>query len=151
MTTVIVNDYVLNRRVNIVLDANDFAIADRLLASPEPDELLLELQHLDTFKGRTRVADLEPWHLRVMVTMNLAKVPPGESFDLGDPIVRSLLFLIATLIRCLERRADGHIEMLKLNRVGEHDLTIEFSGLLSMEDKKPKKRKRGISLVVDNT
>jgi hypothetical protein len=154
MTTVIINDYVIDRRVNIMLDANDFEIAERVLAVPEPDELLMQLQHLETFQGRTHLSHLEPFHYRVMITMNLKKVAAirGVSIDLADPAVKSLVFLVACLILCLEKRADSHIELLKLNRVGELDVTVEFSALMSIEDKTPKKKKKGgITVVVDNT
>jgi hypothetical protein len=95
-----------------------------------------------------------------MITLNLSKIamkPKADGFDLSDPIVKSLVLLISILIRCLEKRCDADIELLKLNRVGALDVCVEFSAMMSMDEppkfkkSKTKDSKKKMTVIVDNT
>lgn len=155
MTTVIINDYVINRRTHIVLDASDFEVARRVMGHTEPDELLLELQDQDVFRGRTRISDLEPYHVKLLLEMNLkqAAAVKGDVLDLSDPIMKSLVFLIEVMIVFLEKRSQSFIETLRINRVGTLDAVVEWTAMLNNEppQTKPTKKKNDISVVIDNT
>lgn len=157
MTLAIINDYVLNRRLKLILDEDDFAIVDTNWSSP--DELLAGLQHTETFKGRHCWADLEPFHYRIMIVQNIGKVLAdvgvAEQLELTSIGMRSLSFLICALVRCLEHRAESHIEMIRLVRVGDIDMAVEYEAALSMETNlppsEPEKAKGPFAIVVDNT
>ena len=155
MTSVIINDYVVNKRVKLFFLPDDFDMIDEQWK--EPDQVLVNLQHLDFFKGRERWCDLEPAHFRLLVAKNLQNasfLAEEDRIDDDNPIVSSLNFLICALIRCLERLSDSHLEMMKLNRVGELEVSIEFNAALRMEAPSKPARKGGFdpfSIIVDNT
>lgn len=154
MTLVIINDYLKNRRMRLFYDKADFVLVDGVWENR--DRLLVELQDTDAFRGRERWCDLAPYHFRMMVTKNLAQVAAlgdGDTLDLDNPIVQSLNFLICGLIRCLEKASESQIETMKLVRVGDLDVSVEYQSVMLMDSKPAPRRKRGkdISVVVDNT
>lgn len=156
MALAIINDYVVNRRMKLYLDEDDFQFLEDNWNNQ--DELLLELQHTQMFSGVTRWCDLSPHHYKFMIATNIAKAfqqIKDEEMTEANAVVRSLNFLICGLIRCIEARAECHIEMIRFARVGSLDVAVEFEAALAMEeeiksgellDKQP-----GLSVVVDNS
>ena len=156
MSLVVINDYVLNRRIKFYLDHDDFEILDENWT--DTDMLLVRLQMTETFNGRSRWCDLEPFHYRIMAVKNIIKVfeavGVGSEIRMDSDSMKSLKFILCGMIRCLEKRADMHIELLRLVRVGHLDMAVEFEAALTMEITPPKKKvtKKGeFSIVVDNT
>ena len=134
MALAIINDYVTSRRMKLHLDPEDFKMVDDNWGSE--DKLLIDLQKIDIFRNRTRWFDLEPMHYRLMIANNISRAFSEVEGSLvsSETIVKSLSFLICALIRCIELRADCHIEMIRLVRVDEIDLAVEFQASLAMEE-----------------
>ncbi len=156
MTLVIINDFVTDKRVTMLYLSDDFEPVITHWRSQ--DTLLRDLQYLSSFAGRTRWCDLEPVHFREMIAKNLqyiGKLPEAERLDEENPVVSSLNFLICTLIYCWEKRTDSQVDMVKINRVGDTDVSIEFSAEMKMDVSPLEKMKAdthsGISVIVDNT
>lgn len=153
MALAIINDYVVNRRLKLHLDQDDFAVADENWNVP--DSLLVDLQHTKTFHGYNTWSSLEPQHYRFMIVTNIAKAFDAIADDLEEAqvTIRSLSFLICCMVRCLELRADCHVEMIRFSRVGAMDLAVEFEAALSMEETLRTKiaDSPGLSVVVDNS
>ena len=149
---VLINDYVVNRRVKFTLDPEDFEIID--LVWDTPHQLLLDLQQNDFFRGRTTWAELDPFHFKAMLIKKLAHIADQETevLDLESPPVKGLLFLLCGLTRSIEKRSESHLEMVRLVRVGPSDVSIEYQGVMSMEAPfKSKPKPEGLSIVIDNT
>lgn len=169
MTSIIINDFHLGRRLVLVLDQSDFEQAQDIIDRGDPDEILLQLQNMPSFKGRTRLNDLTPFHFRLMITSNLTKMnemPDSPVFDLNHPIANSLIYLLSSMVLCLEKRGECSIETMKINRIGEAEVSFEYSAVLMYEEPLPKRKRKkpkgtepdpkpkkpgSISIVVDNT
>lgn len=151
MTLVLINDYVMDKRIKLFFSHEDFAITDGEWESK--DALLRDLQRHSVFEGRERWCDLEPFHYRLMITKSLevtANMSDAERLGQDDLRLRSLNFLICCLIRCVEQKADSHIELLKIHRVEDLEVSFEYSAVMSMEMPRSKPKK-GFSVIVDNT
>jgi hypothetical protein len=155
MTTVIINDYVSGNRVILSFGPEDFEALDEHW--DKSDVLLAGLQHIDTFRGRSRWCDLLPNHYRLMVAKNLhaaAELEDHQRVDDTNPVVASLNFVTCALIRCLEEGSESQIEFMRINRVGSMDIAIEYDATVKMQvppartDQGPTSR---IGVVVDNT
>lgn len=152
MTTVVINDLAADQRHVILFNRpHDFQRADAFWENEDP--LLLELQHTDFFIGRKRWTDLDPQHFRFLLMNNLSKVaavPVEDQLDPGNPAMSSLTFLLSALIKCLERRTQSTIELMRLNRLAEHEVLYDFSASvnLHLDDKKPPRK--GLRVIVDN-
>jgi hypothetical protein len=156
MTYVIINDFIDNKRTKLLYLDEDFDLPAQVW--DKSDQLLQDLQYLETFSGRLRWRDLDPIHYRDMIAKNLqyvATMPDDERLDEEHPVVSSLNFLICALIYCLEKRTDSHLEWMKINRVGDVEVSIEFHAEMQLETIYPGKKKAdtptGFSVVVDNT
>jgi hypothetical protein len=160
MSSVIINDYVENKRIKLFFLPDDFAMIDERWGDEDP--VLQSLQTFDFFLGRSRWRDLEPAHFRLLVAKNLqnaAFLAEEDRLDDDNPVVSSLNFLICAFIRCIENTIDGHVELIRLNRVGDLEVAVEFTAALRMEAATikpqpplpPKKDTDPFSIVVDNT
>jgi hypothetical protein len=157
MALAIINDYVVSRRMKLFLDEDDFAILNDNWETE--NELLVDLQHTQAFSGKTRWCDLAPFHYKFMIATNIAKafqqIKDDEVIE-ANAVVRSLNFLICGLIRCIEERAECHIEMIRFARVGSMDVAVEFEAALAMEESikggpVEVEKQPGLSVVVDNS
>lgn len=157
MANVIINDYVTSKRVKLIFLAEDYEIVnDRWESKPE---ILGNLQEHEFFEGCFRWCDLSSAHFRVLIANHLDSVSylaEEDRVDDENPLVSSLNFLICALVRCIEIAADCHIEFLKLNRVGEHEVAVEFYAAMQMEIVPRRKRKKKktddpFAVVIDNT
>lgn len=150
MALVVINDYVVNQRYDLVFMNEDFDAVKSVWE--DEDSLLHQLQHVPYFKDRFRWCDLDPSHFRFMIARNLSKaaqLPKSDKLDLDDPIIRSMNFLICCLIRSLELRSDSFIEVMKIIRIDERDITIEYQSIM-LPDTDPGGRGK-LSVIVDNT
>ncbi len=156
MTLVLINDHVANKRVKLFYTDEDFAITDGEWNNS--DQLLADLQHHQFFAGKLLWSDLDPFHFRLMITKSLqacSKMTDAERMDDEDPSIRSLNFLVCGLIRCIEGKSDSHIEVMRIHRVGDIDVSFEYEAIQTLEPpstiKMPPRKKDGFSVVVDNT
>jgi hypothetical protein len=152
MVSVITNDYVSNKRVQMFFEPEDFVLVDTNWEMS--DRLLSELQALPVFRGRTRWCDLEPAHYRILVSRNLqsvAELNDLERLDTRNPNVASLNFLLCAMIRCIEHRSDAHIEMMKIVRVVDGPVVVEYAAVLRLESRPQERTVETLSVVVDNT
>jgi hypothetical protein len=159
MTGIIINDYVVNKRVKLFFLPDDYELVDAQWE--RSDRILQNLQHLEFFKGRERWCDLSPAHYRLMIAKNLESasfLAEEDRLDDENPVVASLNFLICALVRCIEHSSDCHIESLRINRLGEIDITVEFTAGLSVETSlrspkgvPPPPKSDPFSVIVDNT
>lgn len=134
-TTIIINDYVNNRRAHLVFVMHDFEVMARFWSST--DRVLEELQPHPAFAGRTRWCDLEPKHYRLLLMQNLVAADALDEQRLTDddhPVVRSLNFLFMALCHCLALRVGGEIEVLRVNRLTKTDITYEVAAALMRLD-----------------
>lgn len=157
MTVAIINDYVVDRRMKMFFDQEDFEILEEQWGVK--DEILVDLQHTSLFFGRERWSELDPIHYRILIATTMAKtfalIEEGKE-EQANGALESMTFLISGLVRCIEERGECHVEMIRLVRVGELDLVVEYQASLSMEEDLPKtktvgKSRSGIQVVVDNS
>lgn len=150
MTHVVINDYVMHQRVDLFFTREDFKAVEEVWN--DEDRLLVDLQKTSYFEGRTRWSELDPFHFRMMLTKNfqrVASLPEAERGDSEHAYVKSLHFLICGLILALEKRSDSSIETMKFQRVGEYDLSVEFSSVMEMHVPTVKASAPKFSIVVD--
>ncbi len=158
MTLAIINDYVVDRRMKLFFDDEDWDLLDDQWTIK--DEILVDLQATSLFSGRTTWAELDPMHYRLLIASTMSKVfallEEGKG-DKANAALESMTFLISALVRCIQERGDCHVEMIRLVRVGEIDLVVEYEASLSMEEEAPrtkaigKSKSGGIQVVVDNS
>jgi hypothetical protein len=125
----------------------------------DTDPLLLSLQHQPTFQGKVRLYDLEPFHFRVLLALNLSLVgdlTDEQTLDSGNLTMRALDWTAMGLINCLETRAQAGISTLMINRVSAENVLVDVT--MSMEPiKMPKPRMKTaapvpnkLRVIVDN-
>lgn len=149
-TAIIINDYPTDRRTQLVFTPDDFEIVENNWE--ETDRLLMGLREVDQFKGRERWCDLDPTHWRILILSNLVKAAALDeetSRDAGHPVIKSLHFLIAGLIVCLELRSESKIELMHINRVGNDEVAYDYAACLNMAV--DRLRPTSFRVVVDNT
>jgi hypothetical protein len=153
VTTVIINDFVTDRRVAILFNhPQDFQRVDAYWEIE--DKLLVELDAAnDVFKDRRRWCDLTPTHFRflIMETLNkMACLTDDEQADQTNPTMASLTFLLTGFIKMLELRTESTLELMRLNRLGDAEVLYDYSGSINMhlDSIRPKK---GLRVIVDNT
>lgn len=149
-TTVIVNDFTTDRRTLTILDHTHF---DRMAAVWEcEDAILVEMQGNDFFAGKRRWCDLNPTHYRLMVARNLtiaAAMSDAERVDTTHPAIRSLHLLMAGLVLCLQRRAECLVELMRIARISDSEVSYDFAASLNMaiDAQRPK---NDLRIIVDN-
>jgi hypothetical protein len=157
LTLAIINDYVVDRRMKLFFDQDDYDMLEEQW--DVKDEILVDLQSTSLFAGRMTWAALDPMHYRLLIATTMSKTfafIDEEKEAEANAAVESLTFLVSALIRCIEDRGDCHVEMIRLVRVGDLDLVVEYQASLSMEEDLPKARvhakpAKGIQVVVDNS
>lgn len=154
MTHVVINDYLEHQRTDLFFTKEDFEEVDSYWN--DEDQLLVDLQSNIYFKNRTRWCHLEPFHFRIMVTkicQQISGLSDADRTDEEHPTVKSLHFLLCGLIKSLEKRSDSAIEFLKVQRVGEYDVSVEFQSVMQMilPPMKEVHTAKGITVVVDNS
>jgi hypothetical protein len=158
-TTVILNDFETGKRFINMIDNTDMAVIKKVWMLG--DTILAEMQEHPAFAGKQRWCDLDPKHFTIMIISILnsaAKLSDHDRVDITHPVVSSLRFLYSALIMCLQSRCDSIIEMIRFNRLGENDVTYDFTatfnifeGNYAFKNTPPVgSAKLGLKLVVDN-
>jgi hypothetical protein len=150
-STVIINDFETNRRTLSILEDADFNVVNGVWENEDP--LLVEMQNNPFFAGRRRWCDLDPTHYRLMILRNLtqvAQIGDDERGNENNLIVRSLHFLLCAMIHCLQRRAESMLELVRINRLNEHEITFDYTATLNMHIEMPKPKAGKLFVVVDN-
>lgn len=151
---VIIDDYVTRKRSSILFSEDHMqSVID---SWEEESELLLALNDIDLFAGKTRWCDLGTEHFRILITNVIRKrdmeVPQSSHYDDQEPIVQTLYFMILGLVHNLQVKTDMAVDSLNIMRID--DIEVTFKANITMipegrlEDDEPK---GGLSVVVDNT
>lgn len=151
-TNIIFDDYVLRTRTALLLGEDTHQrVLDNWL---ETDPMLAALQGIPLFKGKTSWSHLDPQHWRLLITNTLNKrdatLEKSELFNETHDIVGKLVFLIMGLTHCMQVRSTGAVDTLRIIRVSEIDLTLEFT-IMMMSQPKAAPPPHGLQVVVDNT
>jgi hypothetical protein len=133
-TTVIINDFSLDRRTAIMFNhPQDFV---QIEANWErEDKLLRDLGGTEAFQGKTRWCDLTPSHFRFLIMAALTKVadiPETESTQPGNQEMATLTFLLTGFIKCLEDRTESTIDLMRINRLSEDEILYDYAGSINM-------------------
>ena len=151
-STVVINDFGTNRRTLSILEDGDFGIVAGVWENEDP--ILVDLQDNPFFAGRRRWCDLDPTHFRLMILRTLsfvARMGDEERGNQDNPVVRSLHFLLCAMIHCLQCRAESMVELVRINRLNENEITFDYTATLNMHIDMPKpKGGTGLFVVVDN-
>lgn len=152
MTTIIINDFVTDRRMEILFNhPQDFEQIDQYWE--KEDKLLLEMQGNEFFKGHTRWCELNPTHFRflLMATLNkVAVLTDEQQADSADQTMASLTFVITGFIKCMEDRTESTLELMRINRLDENEVLYDYTGSVNMH-LETSRRKKGLRVIVDNT
>jgi hypothetical protein len=119
----------------------------------QDDALLARLQTNPLFKGVVRLGQLEPQHYRALLSLHLALVAdlsPEKRRLATHPLMRSLDILLIGLLICLERRIQGSVSMMTLNRAGDTVLYEISASLDEFELPTKPKPSGGLRVIVDN-
>lgn len=153
MTTAVINDLAADQRHVILFNRpNDFQRADAYWETE--DDLLANLQHTDFFIGRTRWCDLDPQHFRFLLMDNLTRVAAlttEEQDDPSNPTMSSLTFLLTTFIKLLEQRTQSTLELMRINRLAEHEVLYDFSSSVNLHLDSKTPPRQGLRVIVDNS
>lgn len=150
-TTIIINDFVSSRRSTIVLDDSDFTFVRKQWQ--KPDKILADLQCHPFYEGRKCWADLDPHHFHCMIVLTLIRVAAldqAKRLDSETPVVKSMHFLMAALVHCIQTRSESLIDLVKFNRINENEVTYDYSASLNMEID-PRSSGIGLKMIIDNT
>lgn len=152
MTTVIINDFETDRRMEILFNyPQDFEQIDTHWE--KEDKLLVDMQGNDFFKGHSRWCDLNPTHYRFLLAATLNKVSMLSDEQQGDSLnqtMATLTFVITGFIKCMEERTESSLELMRINRIGENEILYDYSGSVNMH-LDTSRRKKGLRVIVDNT
>jgi len=149
ITTVIINDFVIDRRSMVLLTKNHFDLVEAIWE--KEDKILVEMQDSDLFAGKNRWCDLRSIHLRLMIAHNMtmcSKLSDNLQMDKENPVVASLHLLIAILIHGIQKNTESFVELFRIVRMSEHEITYDFTASFNMTI--DIKKKSDFRLVVDN-
>jgi hypothetical protein len=155
-TGCILDDYVLKRRSSLLFNENQFKqVTDKW---KDPDILLGELQHFESFRGKMSWEQLDPIHFRMLIATTLTardtKLDPKDFFNEKIPLVQSLYFLLMGLAHCLHSRTGIAVDTMRVMRITETEVSFEFTLTMIAEKRNaalPAPPKSGLTIVVDNT
>lgn len=147
-TSVIINDYLINRKISVIFNDLDFKFVNEVWNNE--DKLLKDLQFVELFHGKTRWCDLEPIHYRLMIQRNLERIIDisDDNVSNDNAIIKSLYFLISSLIICIQNKSDSIIELMKINRINEKDVIFDYQATLNIDLIKPKNN--NFRIIVNN-
>ena len=155
-TSCIIDDYVLKRRSSLLFNETQFKqVTDKW---KDPDILLGELQHFESFRGKISWDQLDPIHFRMLIATTLTardnKLDPKDFFNEKIPLVQSLYFLLMGLVHCLHSRTGIAVDTIRVMRITDTEVSFEFTLTMIAEKRPavlPAPPKPGLSIVVDNT
>jgi hypothetical protein len=153
-TQIILNDFDSGKRIVTVINASDLDYIKKVWTNQ--DHILAEMQEHPAFGGRSRWCDLDPKHFTMMIISFLnaaADVDDEERINNSNKIIASLHFLYAALILCLQTRTDSLIEMIRINRMVDGDITYDYTATFNIfegAEKATSESKSGLRLVVNN-
>jgi hypothetical protein len=155
VTTIILNDFETGKRIITLIHKSDIEFVKKVWNNR--DTILAEMQFHPIFEGRERWCDLDPKHFTMMIMSILnaaANLTDGERTDGDNRVITSLHFLYAALILCLQNRSDSLIELIRINRIADNDITYDYTATFNifegLDIKKSEAPKSGLKLVVDN-
>jgi hypothetical protein len=146
---VIISDYLIERRMSYLLDANDFAM--QIDRGDHGDTLLSIFQGHPFFDGCSKWSDLDIMHFHALI-VNMLKISAEHSdkevADKNHPTVLRLTFFFCSMISLLQSRTGSIIDLLRVNRVGQVDVLYDYSARLDIGFAVP--RPINLRVVIDN-
>lgn len=148
---VVIKDHTQGLVMTLVFtDDHKATVSDRF---DEPDVLLSRLQAHPEFRGLTMLSELTPSHFRALIRLHMglvAELTPEKRKTPTHPVMRSLNILLIGLLVCLERRMEGSITTLVVNRTESAVLFDLNCSLDEVEAIKPAS-KPAFRIVLDRT
>jgi hypothetical protein len=150
-TTVIVENLNTNNRVFLLFSDKEIKIAEKFWDTQ--DSTLLELKPNKLFENRTKWSELDPIHYKFLIIsiMNIlfSKNSSPKVLNDSNPVVQRLNFLICCFLKCLEIKCQSTIDLLKIKRYDDKNVSFEYQAsiFLSAQDSK----KTDLKVIVDNT
>jgi hypothetical protein len=148
MTQVIISDYIVQRRMVLILDADDFAAHAKRWH--QTDALLSAFKDHPFFGGCEQWSDLKVTHFHALI-INMLKIwssqPDMDEVKPSHATVQRLNFLICSLINLLQQSTGSIIDLLRINRVGRDDVLYDYCARLDVVFSPPK---TGLRVVIDN-
>lgn len=148
-TVVVIKDHTQSLAMTLVYGQNHKETIEARFE--QEDALLARLQGNPMFKGVLRLGQLEPQHYRALLSLHLSLVAdlgPDKRRNTLHPLMRSLDILMLGLILCMEKRIQGSITMMTLNRTAD---TVLFDISASLDEYEiPKPKPSGLRVIVDN-
>lgn len=154
-TTVLLDDHVQNKSFHLVFTDKEFVVIDTHWN--DQDRLLVDLSDTVVFENRTRWSELSPMHYQLLITKNLSRLDAlsdDEQMDENNETVKSLHFLITGLLKCLETNTGSNIDLMRIERIADDNITFTFSARVCLQigNKSAKEcRNNPFRIVVDNT
>jgi hypothetical protein len=146
---VIISDYIIERRMAYLLDANDFNV--QMNRGAHTDALLAIFRDHPFFEGCTTWDDLDIMHFHALI-VNMLKISAehsdAEVADKNHPTVLRLTFFLCSMINLLQIRTGSVVDLLRVNRVGQADVLYDYSARLDIVFAQPKST--GLRVVIDN-
>lgn len=148
-TVVIIKDHTQSVAMTLVYgQVHKETIEGRL---HDEDPLLARLQANPAFKGILTMGQLEPQHYRMLLALHLslvADLSTEKRRNATHPLMRSLDILLIGLVITLEKRIQGSISIMNVNRAAD---TVLYDINASLDEyEMPKPNPRGLRVVVDN-
>lgn len=156
VTTIILNDFETGKRIVTVINAADMEFIKKVWNNK--DRILADMQGHPVFDGLERWCDLDPKHYTMMIISMLnaaARLPDEERTNGTNPVITSLHFLYGALILCLQIRSDSLIELIRINRIADNDITYDYTATFNIFEglaikKSDTTKYPGLRLVVNN-
>lgn len=154
-TQVLVYDAVAGRSWDLLFSADSMdTIANNWGTK---DKLLVDLAATGMFEGATSWDQLRPVHYKTLIARNflhMDKLPESELTSAHNAVSMSMSFLVGCLLRVVSERSELDIEMLKIRRITDDNITYDFVAALNREHvmpPEPTPDTKGLRLAVDNT
>jgi hypothetical protein len=146
---VIISDYIVERRITLLLDASDFNLQAEHWG--EADPVLMAFRNHPFFEGCTTWSDLNTTHFHALI-INVLKICANNattetSTSRSNPMILRLSFLLCSLISLIQSRSGCIIDLLRVNRVGRDDVFYDYNARLDITITPPKP---GLRVVIDN-
>ena len=134
----------------VVLNAH-FKLAEWFWTSS--DKLLVDLHEQPLFTGKFTWSQLTPSHYEILLLQNLIKYEDLSANEQQDPnhnTVRSLMFLFAATVRCIELLCNCTIRHMQVHKLDKFNVEVSYQAKIN-SFVKPQHTKPKLTLVINNS
>jgi hypothetical protein len=145
---IILSDYVIERRMVFLLDANDFAAQHARWQ--ESDHLLDSFQSHPFFQNCQHWCDLSLAQFHTLIINMITISAQHSELEIANkehPTIMRLTFFLCALVTVLQKSTGSVIDLLRVNRIGPTDVLYDYSARLDIAITPPKATLR---VVIDN-